>query len=449
MGISKQKSCRGHVRFYCLLCLLMGLIITKYSLQIDIPRLLFLGIILLIVIIGDRDEVVAMCICCISLHESVDFFYATAFCVIGYVVKYPESIRFHLPVIPVLLIIAWELLHCFGQPLDAVKLITEMIPFLVLLIFMGAELSDIDYSFVIRAFSVSTALVGLSMLLRVVYLADFNLAIAFASLQRLGVGAEGTKISSGAIHPNSLGIICILAATGLMQLRTTGRGKKTDLVLTILLLVLGALTASRTFLACLALMGLLLWFSQKGSIKQKIRFLGSLLLILLLSLIVLGFVFPDLLEYFYRRFLEKDLTTGRVDLMSKYHAFIVSDPSVLFFGIGLHDLSEKVTVVYRIAQNVPHNGVQEIVVAWGLVGIVLFGSLLFVMIWRSRQICKQQQLLNFIPLLILIFKVQAGQIITSGYTMMALLYVYLSLIQCFRKQELSERTTLLKSFQNT
>ena len=421
------KQANKHTRFYSLLGLLMALIITRYSLQIDIPRASFLAVILFALLIGDRDETVAMCICCVPLHESVDFYYAVVFCVAAYVMKYPTTVRLSWPVIPIFLLILWELIHCFGTSLDIVRLITEMVPLMALLIFLGVDVSDIDYSFVVQAMSITTILAGFSLLLKQVYLADFNVAYAFARLQRLGQVTEKTAISGGTIHPNALGIICVFCVTGLMQLRTIGRGNKYNNLLAIILLVLGSLTASRTYLACLAMMIILLLFSQQGSVMQKMKFLCGIILVLLIALVLLSAIFPELLEYFYKRFFVKDITTGRMDLMEVYHKFIVSEPKFTFFGIGLHNLGEKVTNVYRIANNVPHNGIQEVVLAWGLPGVIILAILFLCMIWKSSQICRRQRLINFIPFLILLFKIQAGQLISSGYTMVILVYAYLSL----------------------
>lgn len=426
MRLTMKKQSGGHGRFYFLLLLLMGMITARYSLQIGIPREVFLGIILLIAVLGDRDEIAAMCICCIPLHESVDFFYAIVFCMAAFVLKYPQQICLRLSVIPVLLMVLWELLHCFGEPFSIVGFVVDIVPLLALAIFMSTDASELDYDYIVRAVSVTTVLAGLSTLIKVMYLAGFDVATAFSQLKRLGVQAEKVAIEGGTINPNTLGTICVLAMTGLMQLRTAGRGNKKDMFLMVALLVLGALTSSRTFLACLALMILLLLFSQKGSFRKKMRFLGGMILVLALAVVFLSLVFPELLEYFISRFRGKDLTTGRLDLMGQYHAFIVSDPRVLGFGIGLHDFSVKVTQVYRVAGNVPHNGIQELVAAWGLPGLLLFGYLVLTMILHSGQ-GRRQRLLHHIPLILILFKAQAGQMLDSSYTMLAFSYAYLSL----------------------
>ena len=422
-------------RFYALLTLLLGLVLVRYSLLIPIPRVVYLAIILAIVILGDEDEIMAMCLCCIPLQESIDFFYSVVFCIAVYLFKYYRKVRINITITPILMMVVWELLHCLGEDFGIMEFLTNMIPLLALAVFMSADLSDVDYDFVIRALAFATAMVCLSLLTRVLYLAEFNFVSAFANLQRLGLDAEETRktagITGGEINSNTLGVLCILAAAGLMQLRTVGRGRWKDPVLAVVLMVFGSLTASRTYLVCLVFMLILLLFAQKGTVQKKLKFLGGLMLMLAVALLVLWLVFPELMEYFYSRFFEADITTGRIGIMGLYHRFIMSSPRNLGFGIGLQDFSVKVTEVYRVSRHVPHNGIQELAAAWGLPGVVMFVALWILMIWRSRKFSPRQTLLNYIPLLVILLKSQAGQMLNSAYTLLAFAYAYLSMCQRF------------------
>ena len=83
------------------------LIMLRYAFQIDIPRIIFLAIIAFIVILGDKDEIVALCICFIPLHESIDFFYALVISVAVYVFKYYKGFRFGANLVLLLSIMIW------------------------------------------------------------------------------------------------------------------------------------------------------------------------------------------------------------------------------------------------------------------------------------------------------------------------------------------------------
>ena len=103
----------------------------------------------------------------------------------------------------------------------------------------------------------------------------------------------------------------------------------------------------------------------------------------------------------------------------------------MFFGIGLNNLSEKVIDLYRVSFNAPHNGIQEIIVAWGIPGLLMLGLLILMMILESNKYVRRKNALNYSILLIILVKSMAGQILTSGYTLLALAFAYLSLCQDF------------------
>lgn len=418
-------------RFWCLLGLLILLIMVRYAFQTDIPPVVFLLFIGLIVLLGDRDEVIAMLICCIPLHESVDFFYALAISVGIYVFKYHKLIKFSTNILLIFIVVVWELLHCFRTSFSPVDFLSGIVPFIVLAVIIASNTSQVDYPFIVRAFSWTALSVSLVLFMRVLYFSGFDFLLAIAGLQRIGLdpqsNVQDVTITGGLIHPTSLGIITVLAATGLMQLRSAKVNKRSDMILLCIILLLAALGASRTYLACLAMMIVLLILAERGGAKKKLQLIAVLCLAIATATVAMAFLFPDTFEYFVSRFFEADITTGRDSLMLLYHRFIADHPNVMFFGIGLQDFSNRLINVYRVANNVPHNSLQEIVVAWGVQGLFLFGALIVSMLLASGRQNTKRSLINWIPLIIILFKSMAGQMLTSYYTMLAFSYAYLSL----------------------
>ena len=430
-----RRENQGGRRFACLLSVLLGLIFCRYALQVNIPRAVFLGILTVMAVWGTQTEILALFLTLIPLHESVDFYYALLICLGIYVWKYYRKIRIHPAVLLVLGLILWELLHCFSPELSFLEILIPILPLLVLAVVLASDLSETDYGFLIRAFASSTASIGITMLGQVLYWCDFNLVRTAAQLRRLGVVLESSggrsAITGGTIQTNSLGIICVLAITGLLQLRSVRQNRTSDTVLILLLLTLGALTSSRTFLLCLAMAVFLFVLGQEGGFSRKLRFFGCLAVLGALVLVLMQLFFPELLEYYVGRFSERDITTGRDVLMQRYHRFIIRNPKVLYFGIGLQSYGHKLTEGYRVASNVPHNSIQEVLIAWGLPGLLLCAALVLAMMGKAGK----GKLLNYIPLVILLFKSMAGQLLTSGYSLLALTYCYLSLGQDFNPGE--------------
>lgn len=433
LRIHKQK--REHIRFYTLILALIVLLFARYGLEIGIPRIVLTGTIALIAVLGNRNEIMAIAMCCIPLHEAVDFFYAVVACSGVYVLKYHREIRINLGVILVMAMICWELLHDFSADFSLRGFLVSVTPLIFLAVLLCLDVSELDYAFIVRTMTAMVATICLVLLTNLIVRANFNLAAAIAGLRRLGQVTETDAVLGGAIHPNSLGIICVITIAGLMQLRAVGRNRGTDLVWMIILLVFGALTSSRTFLVCLLLMALLLVMAQPGDFRKKMRLLLMLALIAAVALLLLSWLFPELLGYYIKRFQVDDITTGRDVLMIDYHRFISDNPRVMFFGVGLQDYGTKLTVLYRVSNNVPHNSIQEIVVAWGLPGLLLIILLCLTLYRRSGKYSGGNKLLNQIPFLIIIAKSMAGQLLTSYYTVLALSYAYLSLCQDFTPKE--------------
>ena len=114
----------------------------------------------------------------------------------------------------------------------------------------------------------------------------------------------------------------------------------------------------------------------------------------------------------------------------------------IYIGVGLNDFANRLVNDYNVAFNVPHNSVQEIIVAWGMPGFTMFILLIVLIILEARKHNRQQNLINFIPIIILLIKSMAGQLLTSNYTILALVLSYLSLCQNFNLEKPLERFKL-------
>lgn len=410
--------------------LLLAAIAIRYAFQINIPRILLTVIIILIAMLGDRNEIISLIICCIPLHEAVNMFYSLVGCISIYLLKFHQSIRVNSSILALLLMLIWELLHCLVTSFSGARFLSTIIPLIVLAVFMCMDMSELDYPLVVRTLSYATLSVAVTLFLNQLYRYDYNVVVALANLKRLGIVLENDDslaLTGALINPNSVGIVSVLCATGLIQIRNLQQRNLGNSLLIGALMLFGALTASRTYLACLAAMMILLIMAGGGTIEKKIRFIVSLAVMMVLVFLVLSIVFPDLLEYYISRFTKGDISTGRFDLMQAYHKYIMDNPGVLAFGIGLQDYGFRLVEAERIAINVPHNAIQEVIIAWGIPGIALFALIFFYMYRASGRLQAKNKLLHSIPLLIILLKGMAGQMLTSAYTLLALSYAYLSL----------------------
>ena len=135
--------------------------------------------------------------------------------------------------------------------------------------------------------------------------------------------------------------------------------------------------------------------------------------------------FPDIIMNYIMRFSAEDVTNGRDFLFSFYNEFVFANPERLFFGIGMQDVAGKIQQMENITVLVPHNGYQEIVVAWGIVGFILMASLMVGVILHANKRSQNKKIvwMHYLPLLLLLVNILAGQFVTSFRTL-SLVFIY-------------------------
>ena len=420
--------------FYVLLTILILLLMIRYSFQIEIPRTLLTATVVAIAMFGDRNEIVAIVMGCVPLHSAIDFYIAVVACAIILIVKNYNSVKIGFPVFLIAIMVAWELFHCIFFEWTPKPFLVSLAPLMFIAAFMSTSMADTDYAFIARIMAFITFSMCIVLLMNHIVRADGNLISAFTNLRRLGSVSDEEALVGSEINPNTLGVISSLGITALLQLRSAGQKTKTDTFMIFFLLIFGVLTSSKTFLVCLLILFASMLMGRDRA-KKKIRLAGAITFVVTLTLVTMNVVFPELLEYYIDRFFVEDITTGRSDLMSRYSEYITNSTKVMFFGVGLTGLAEKLVDVYNVANNVPHNIIQEIIVAWGIPGLMMVVSLFATMIGESLKYGNRKTILNYIPMIIIMAKAMAGQFLTSGYTLLALTFAYLSLCQDFSQNK--------------
>lgn len=428
LPVSLQKKTHKRTKFYVLLSLLLSCCFVEYVFGMYIPQAILLGIAFAAAMTGDADENAALCMCCVPLHTFFEYAFVILFAIICLVIKNSSKIRITGCIIPIILMVLWELFHCFTPNLRIMQFGSHCTTWLLLAVLMCTSEHKFDYAFIVHAFVLSLMVICCALLGRLMYTSGVNLASLLVNMQRLGVEAD---TGTSKINPNTLGTLCIFGVCGLLQLRRMNCRRREDMGCILVLLLFGIMTASRTFLVCLLFMVSLFFFSSKGDISKKVKYICSILAVGILVIAISYIIMPDLLHYYVSRFFESDITTGRVDTMGEYHKYLIANPDVLFAGIGLQSFSERVIALCPQAIFVPHNGLQELLLAWGIVGVGLFVALWSAMIVQSRRCLVNQNLLNYIPFLILLLKTLAGQMLNSAYTMLMFSFAYLSMCTDF------------------
>ena len=123
----------NHGVFSCLVTLLILLLFTRYSFNVDIPRVVLTSVVIAIAVIGTKDEILAISLCCIPLHEAIDFYIALIACAVMLIAKNPRLMKSKVFIILGLFVVFWELLHCVSIDFSFVSLIIAIVPIAFLL----------------------------------------------------------------------------------------------------------------------------------------------------------------------------------------------------------------------------------------------------------------------------------------------------------------------------
>ena len=434
MGIYMKKQ-NTHQLFKFLFGVLLALIFVRYVLQIAFPWEILLALVAIIAVLGDRDEIIAMCVCCVPLYTSLQYIYALLICMVFYAVKFREDLRIDGGIFPVIVMLVWELLHCFDPYSSVLGGIRALVPLIFCTFLMFCPREQISYPFVVRSFAFCVAGMCLIVLSKLLAASGFNVAQAFANMQRLGTASENAEVIGADFNPNFLGFVCIIASTGLLQLKISGQSRKYDMAYIAFLLLCGLLTLSRTFLVCLALMAVLFILTNRNNIGKALKMTGGVLVAVLAVCLVMLAAFPNMIENWIARFQVADITAGRLDLMALFHKRIFEAPDIYLFGIGIQSVTAKVIARFGagkiLGTVVPHNAVQEMVFCWGIPGLLLMIIFLCTLVTSAKRKNPNARLINYIPLILLLVKIQAGQLLTTPSNMLIIALTYLSMCYPF------------------
>jgi hypothetical protein len=369
----------------------------------------------------------------------MQYIYALVICMFFYVAKYHRDIRNNASIFLFLLLLLWEWLHCYDQISSLMGAVRAMTPLMFCTMLMCCRKDRINYPFVARTLAICVSLMCLIVLSKLLVESRFNILRAFTNMQRLGMNAEEAEATGAEFNPNYLGFLCVISVTGLLQLRLSSQKQKNDMLIVVFLVVCGLLTMSRTYLLCLALMIFLLMLADGIKIKKILKMIGSVAGVGLVVLAILLLFFPETVENWVARFSVKDITSGRLTLMELYHERIFSSPMIYMFGVGMQRVTPKIVRLFGsrkvLGTVVPHNAIQEMVFCWGIPGLILFCVFVCAMVASARRKNPEIRLMNYVPLILLLIKIQAGQLITTPSNVLILSVTYLSMCHVFHNKK--------------
>lgn len=427
LRIQKHKENRI---FRLYLLAMFVLMVARYLLEIDVPAIAFLAVTLLPAWFGTKSEQLAMVASCIPLSVAFQYKYALLILSAAILIRNHWKLNRSGAIMVVMAMAIWELWHAFYGHFEYVEYLRDFAELILLGVVLSIDLYELDYKLIIRSLSISV--VGVCMIMLMMQLRQFNyniIAVFARSAHSFRFGQSNMESGVYALNfnANNLGFICNLATSGSLLLAARKEHSRWDILWAACSAVFSLMTLSRAAILCLVMIFLSYLFLSEGKPVQKVISGTIGVIVAVIAMMLLWIFVPGVFENIMERFQRSDISNGRTSLLLYYGQFLLSSPAYFLGGIGMQHIFEKVSPYYPV-HDVPHMGIQEVWVAWGLVGVVMIMILIFKIVTASRQFSQgKRRAYQFLPLGLTLVFTMSGQLLTSSRTLMALLFAYVCL----------------------
>ena len=400
--------------------------------NIVIPQSIFLLVACFYYLIFDLDECIAFTATLAVWGSGFQANYAILFGLFAITFKKYNKIVFSYEFILLIFIIIWEALHIFYPPFSVAEYARYMVNYVMIWIVLFDRNTKFDYMLVVKSFLYVAAFLLLDIMAQTLIYYKFSLQNMLAAGVRFGnIGALTGQENALSNNQNVIAMFCGLSIGMLTMFLFYAKKKERIKYIFVIgiFLFFGLLTQSRAFimLVLLAYFFAGLYYSINHGRNVIISFTAVILALILVYLLIV-LLLPSVWQSVVNRLLADDISGGRISIFKYYNNYILDNTNVFFFGLGLQDVLDKVnfTSVFPI-NNVPHNGLQEAFLVWGIVGIPIV-LLIFMFIVKNASQDKKIKIINYLPLILYFSYIQVAQFLRVMYILMILI----TLFSCIR-----------------
>ena len=427
------------IAFYALYLAFIGLLFLRHYFGVDFSVVIYLALIALACVFADKSDLIALAISCVCLPSVFQYKYAVIIISVAYVVKnYPDfryTVRYRRSnygaLVLLAVMMAWELIHVVIFDHSVSEYFRSFVEIIFTFVLIVDAKKNFDYPHILRiaAFS-AIASCALILLIQMKFSSYSSIADYFAE-NRFGYGVEQYKNFDANFNPNGLGLICVVSASMLVSLIVTGKSKIADYFMLVALITFSLMTMSRKVILMYAILFaftfLYLMNVKKRGVARSLVYLALIMLAVLLVFVILNSLLPTVMQKFVSRFEVEDISNGREDLFGAYNELLANDLGVSLFGWGTQGIDANHFAAG--IKSVTHNGTQEVMVCWGVEGLIIFAAYLVMLVRRSFNFKKNT--LNFLVLAEVFAFSQFAQSIRSSLVMMFYALAYINLCYDF------------------
>lgn len=407
--------------FFGLCCIMMILLLLRDVNGVDLSKWVFLILSIIVFAIFDMNFTAIFICFLIPFTVGLPYYYIFGAGLIIFILKNLNKLVLNKFIIPLIALFVVELLSFIYGNYSIGGFIRFAIPLFFISLVIFNDKNNFDCEKMLLYFLLAATGAELSVVLQSISINGLDSLISAGV--RLGdtsklLFKEGMRVS---YNPNSLALLCALSTSILLVLLSRARHKLIILVLLVFQIFVGSMSLSRLFIVLLIIIALIYWLSLAKSIR---RFFKGVALITILTIGVytsINYYSPSLLASFSSRFAVEDISNGRLEIMALYFNVLEQHPGRIFFGVGLQDYQQKSGVFEQ-----SHNGLQEVLITWGIVGLLLVALYIFGIYrygWRGV-IKKNRKIIYLLPLIVVLVGIQSGQFFYSGNSALYFLPIY-------------------------
>jgi hypothetical protein len=243
--------------------------------------------------------------------------------------------------------------------------------------------------------------------------------VRFGDVSTLSGNTAGMVLSN---NQNNIAYYCVLALSCMLILIYKYKANKIAYYFLLSIpVIFGLLTVSRSFILVAAFILILYMAFMIKKSKKNIFHLIYLFAFLLLGYFLALTKYPDLFQNIFNRFQSQDVLGGRGELFAVYNHYLFSHVDAFLVGTGLFPMVSTIN-----AGNVPHNGFQQVLVAYGIIGFCAFLFLLYLIL--KNAINKQKiDLVFYLPFIAMIVFIQTLQLLDPYELMMPIIIAFCSI----------------------
>ena len=402
--------------YFLSLVVLFALFLVRDFGIINVPPLFFILYTSILFFLFDLSKSLSLIfvLCCVG--SAMQILYAILIGLLFILMKNYNKIRLNMNVVLPWLLLIWELLHVmvFGTSFN--EYLRWSSGFITMIVLVSLKKDEVDFKLLIKTFSLAVILTCFIILLDAIKYWNGNLIAMIENGYRLGrINEYPDMLFRMSGNSNALGSLCNLALSCELVLfvgKSSRKEKFWALIRCIILAILGFTTLSRTFLVVFLAIFILFVLFFRCSVKKKLIFILSFCLMGFIALFAIYLVSPEIITNFLERFMVDDISNGRMEGIIFYLKVLNENPDWFIFGIGSQEILTIIAQRGYIASYVPHNGIIEMLVCFGVIGSVLI-CFIFVMllsdVLKNYRLNIKFNMVLLIPMLILIIEAQAGQ----------------------------------------